>query len=228
VIKSRVLRTWGLSESGLAEILNDRIEELDASGEATLAFQASGIEGIKLRIVAKRDNEADTIAALDAEEAVIRPLLGNAIFGVDNENMEAAVIRQLRQRSMTLGAIETLTGGILSSRLTHADLDMTTFVGGGVVAENNLPIEIAGAGPDARVMALAEKARADFGSDVGIAALAPRPDEGLAPATIMMGVALRNDAYSESVIWYPDRERMRNYAVISVLDFLRKTLAAVG
>jgi hypothetical protein len=43
-----------------------------------------------------------------------------------------------------------------------------------------------------------------------------------------MGVAIRDDAFSESVIWYPDRERMRNYAVISVLDFLRKTLPEVA
>ena len=47
VIRSRVIRTWGNSESGLAEVLADRITELDAIGNPTLAFQASGIEGIK-------------------------------------------------------------------------------------------------------------------------------------------------------------------------------------
>ena len=50
VIVSRVLRTWGASESGLAEALQDRIDVLDAGGEVTLAFLASGIEGIKVRI----------------------------------------------------------------------------------------------------------------------------------------------------------------------------------
>ena len=53
VIKSRVLRTWGESESGLAETLADRIAELDRLGNPTLAFLASGIEGIKVRITAK-------------------------------------------------------------------------------------------------------------------------------------------------------------------------------
>ena len=52
VIRSRVLRTWGQTESGLAELLAQRITELDALGTATLAFQASGIEGIKVRITA--------------------------------------------------------------------------------------------------------------------------------------------------------------------------------
>ena len=86
IIRHRVLRCWGVSESGLAEMLNERIVELDRSGTATIAFQASGIEGIKIRIVTKRDNEADAIAALDAEEAIIRPIVGDAIFGVDDED----------------------------------------------------------------------------------------------------------------------------------------------
>ena len=226
VIRSRVLRTWGLSESGLAEILNDRIEELDKTGEATLAFQASGIEGIKLRIVAKRDDEAAAAAALDAEEAIVRPLLGDALFGTDDENMEVAVIKALRQRNMTLAAIETLTGGILSSRLTAADLAMQTFFGGSVLPAALMPGQASGSTPAERAMALAAKARADFGTDVGIAAIEPEPEEGMAPATIVMGVAIKEDTASDSIIWYPDPERMRNYAVISVLDFLRRTLAA--
>lgn len=226
VIRSRVLRTWGLSESGLAEILHDRIEELDRTGEATLAFQASGIEGIKLRIVAKRNDEAAVVAALDAEEANIRPLLGDAVFGVDEENMEAAVIRQLRDRSMTLATIETLTGGILSSRLTAADLNMATFFGGNVVPAALMQGAASGLTPAERAMTLATKAREDFGTDIGLAAIEPEPEEGMAPATIVMGVAIRDETVSDSVIWYPDPERMRSYAVISVLDFLRRTLAA--
>ncbi|MFT5507058.1 MAG: nicotinamide-nucleotide amidase [Hyphomicrobiaceae bacterium] len=226
VIRYRVLRTWGLSESGLAEILADRIDALDESGEATLAFQASGIEGIKLRIVVKRDDEATAKAALDAEEAVIRPLLGDAIFGVDEENMEVAVIQQLRARSLTMATIETLTGGILSSRLTAADLDMETFIGGSVWPVAAIPGQVAGDAPDARAMALALKARNDFGTDVGLAAITPEPHEGFAPATIVMAVAIGEKTYSDTVIWYPDRERMRSYTVISLLDFLRRTLAA--
>ena len=64
VIVSRVLRTWGASESGLAEALQGRIDALDAfdrGGSVTLAFLASGMEGIKVRITAR----APTLAAGD-------------------------------------------------------------------------------------------------------------------------------------------------------------------
>jgi nicotinamide-nucleotide amidase len=84
VIRSRVLRTWGQTESGLAEMLAGRIEELDAPGNPTLAFQASGIEGIKVRITAKAGSAEEAETILSGEEARLRAILGDAIFGIDN------------------------------------------------------------------------------------------------------------------------------------------------
>jgi len=70
VIVSRVLRTWGASESGLAEALQSRIDALDAfdrGGSVTLAFLASGMEGIKVRITARAPTLAQGTALLDLE-----------------------------------------------------------------------------------------------------------------------------------------------------------------
>src|SRR5580693_1200341 len=72
VIVSRVLRTWGASESGLAESLQGRIDALDAAGTVTLAFLASGMEGIKVRITAKATTEAEGVKLLDEEEQAVR------------------------------------------------------------------------------------------------------------------------------------------------------------
>ena len=69
VIRSRVLRTWGVAESALAEMLADRIDELDAAGNPTLAFLASGVEGIKVRITAKAATDAEAVEILEREEA---------------------------------------------------------------------------------------------------------------------------------------------------------------
>ncbi len=96
VIKSRVVRTWGQSESGLAETLAARIDELDALGNPTLAFQASGIEGIKLRITAKTESENQALDMLDTEEQRLREMLGDFVFGIDEENMEVVVLNTLR------------------------------------------------------------------------------------------------------------------------------------
>ncbi len=106
VITSRVLRTWGQTESGLAEMLSERIQELDVLGNPTIAFQASGIEGIKVRITAKTEVQAEADAILAEEEAALRTILGGFVFGVDEESMELVVLDLLRTRGLTLGIAE--------------------------------------------------------------------------------------------------------------------------
>src|SRR4029453_13730125 len=90
VIRSRTLRTWGESESGLAERLGDHMTELDNAGPGapTLAFLASGIEGIKGRITVKAEGDPAAEQELAAEEKVVREIVGDLVFGVDDEGME--------------------------------------------------------------------------------------------------------------------------------------------
>ncbi len=64
VIRSRTLRTWGESESGLAELLAERIYELDRTGNPTIAFLASGMEGLKVRMTAKCPTAAEADAGV--------------------------------------------------------------------------------------------------------------------------------------------------------------------
>ncbi|MEZ5934602.1 MAG: molybdopterin-binding protein [Alphaproteobacteria bacterium] len=85
VIKSRVLRTWGYTESGLADLLADKIADLDTSGKATIAFQASGIEGIKVRLTTKGSDADSVDLILSNEEAELRTLIGDYVFGTDDQ-----------------------------------------------------------------------------------------------------------------------------------------------
>jgi nicotinamide-nucleotide amidase len=221
VIRSRVLRTWGMTESGLAEVLGPRIEELDKLGTPTLAFQASGMDGIKVRIVAKCDDEAAAQRILDAEEALIRERLGgDVVFGVDDQSMESVVLDLLRHRSLTLAAVETVTGGLLAQRLSALDWEMQTFRGSKVVRQSgDLPAE-------ARAAAQAAQVRSEFGADVGLAAVAANAQEGLAAGTVFLALDMQGGtARSEKVMLTPDRRRMREFSVISLLNLLRRTLS---
>lgn len=224
VIRSRVLKSWGMSESGLAEVLSERIEALDQSGHATIAFQASGIEGLKVRITAKSGDEAAADAILDAEEALIRPILGDVVFGINDDTMETAVIAQLRDRALTLAVAETLTGGILASRMTAADPALETFRGGLVLADRDGDSGLSGTAQE-RAMRLAEQARKTMQADVGLAAVTPFEREGGTPGTVVAAASIKGEQALETFVLFSDRNRMRNYGVISTLDFLRKTLA---
>jgi nicotinamide-nucleotide amidase len=219
VIRSRTLRTWGNSESGLAELLGDRIEALDSAGNPTLAFLASGIEGIKVRITAKSENEEAAEQILAAEEAHLRGLMGDIVFGVDEETMESVVLDQLRRKGMTLAVAESLTGGVMASRLSDIDRNLDTFKGSLVEAGHDQ-----GSGPE-RAIAAARKAQAAYGTDVGIAAVEAIPSDGQRRGTVYLGIVIGNTEFTELVALPGDRARLRNYAVIGLMNYVRKLLS---
>jgi len=219
VIRSRTLRTWGESESGLAEKLGDRIEFLDSIGNPTLAFLASGIEGIKVRITAKSENEEAAAQILSVEENFLRNLLGDIVFGIDEETMEMVVLDRLRRQGMTLAVAESLTGGVMSSRLSEIDHNMNIFKGAIISAGD------AGAGVrEDRAVAAARHAKEVYSTDVGVAAVLPDPSEGRRRGTVYLGIVVGGAEYCEEVALPGDRNRLRNYAVISVMNFLRRLL----
>ncbi len=239
VIASRVLRTWGASESGLAESLQDRIDVLDAGGDVTLAFLASGIEGIKVRITARARTLDDVTALLDKEEVEVRRAiderLGDIVFGVDDESMEVAVAARLIARGLTFGVAESLTGGLIASRLVNVPGASAWFRGGVVAYDSQVKFDVLGVptGPvvtEPAAAAMAEGAARVTGADVGLGitgVAGPDEQESVAPGTIFVGLSFPGAPTQTRQLRVPgDRERVRQYGAISALDLLRRALDA--
>jgi nicotinamide-nucleotide amidase len=235
VIVSRTLRTWGHPESGLAELLGDRVEALEAGGPGvpTIAFLASGIEGIKVRLTVKAPTLEAATKALDAEESELRARLGDAVFGVDDETMEHAVGRLLVARGLSLGVAESVTGGLVSARVVAVPGASDWFRGAVVAYDTAVKQALLGVedgpvvSPEAAV-AMATGARKSLGADVGLATTGvagPTTQEGREAGTVFVGVAI-DTAEPEAVeLHLPgDRERVRQLATISALDALRRRL----
>jgi nicotinamide-nucleotide amidase len=248
VIVSRVLRTWGASESGLAESLQGRIDALDAdgadgvpAGSVTLAFLASGIEGIKVRITARAATLSEGTALLDHEEKAVRVAiegqLGDIVFGGDDESMEVAVAAQLIARGLTLGVAESLTGGLIASRLVNVAGASAWFRGGVVAYHEQVKFDVLGVpvGPvvsEAAAAAMAQGVCRVTGSDTGLGitgVAGPDDQEGVAPGTMFVGLHLPGNATATRELHLPgDRERVRQYGAISALDLLRRALIELG
>ncbi|HET6952735.1 MAG TPA: competence/damage-inducible protein A [Acidimicrobiales bacterium] len=235
VIRSRVLRTWGDSESGLAERLHDHMAELDAAGPGapTLAFLASGIEGLKVRITVKAEDDDTAARLVDAEDKIVRDLVGDIVFGVDDETMEHAVAQRLLDRGLTLAVAESLTGGLVASRLVNVPGSSDWFRGGVVSYASEVKFSLLGV-PEGPVVsatasaAMAEGVRRLLGADVGLGVTGvagPEPMEGEPPGTVFVAAVIGDAAPVTRRLMLPgDRERVRQFACISLLDMLRRLL----
>ena len=230
-IKSRTLRTWGQAESRLAEMLAGRIAALDGAGNPTLAFLASGIEGIKVRITAKASDDRAALEMIEREEACVRHILGSLVFGVDDETMELCVLRLMRRRDLTLAAAESVTGGLLAARLSATAGCAETFRGSIVFNSHDAVSVVLGLQSDetaseTSAQAAAAASRRLFGSNIGISAVAAPLQGGSAFVnTVFLGLDIDGAGFASSVKLPGDPERQRQFAVIGLLDFLRQHLA---
>ncbi|HET9072444.1 MAG TPA: competence/damage-inducible protein A [Acidimicrobiales bacterium] len=236
-IRSRTLRTWGLGESAVAERLAPRLAALDATGNPTIAFLASGIEGIKVRITARgggADPAADAEARLAAEEGEVRALLGDTVFGVDDETMEAAVGALMRRSGRTLAVAESLTGGLIGARVTAVAGASHWFRGGIVSYASEVKRDLLGVGEGPVVSpgaaaAMAEGAARVLGADVGLSVTGvagPAEQEGQPVGTVWVGLAGLGPTRTHHLRLAGDRDRIRQMTVIQAGDLLRRALLA--
>ena len=233
VIKSRVLRTWGDSESGLNERLVGVINELEKVGNPTLAFLASGWEGIKVRLTAKAKTESQAIELLDIWDAKVREQVEDLVFGVDGQNMESVVLQNLRERKLTLGIAESVTGGLMAGRLTAIAGASDVFRGAIVSYDSEVKFELLSVsrGPVVSESAAKEMAvgvRKTLGSDIGLAVTGvagPTEQDGVKVGTLCVGLAMPNGDVRSTTFSLPyGREQMRQFSVISALNLLRQSL----
>ena len=233
VIRSRVLRTWGESESGLAEQLGGVIERLDASGHATLAFLASGMEGLKVRLTAKAATQDEVVAILDDEEVAVRAAIGERIiFGVDEQTMEWAVLDLCRRSGLTLATAESLTGGMIAARLVAVAGASDVFRGSLVTYAAETKRRLLGVpeGPvvsEQAVRAMAAGACERLGADCSLAVTGvagPGPSDGTDPGTVWMATSIDGEIVARRHEFPFDRERTRQFTTIGVLNDLRLRL----
>lgn len=236
VILSRMVRTWGVPESTLGEMVAERVEALEERSNPTIAFLASGIEGIKIRVTAKAPTEAEATTMLDDEEAQLRALLGDVVFGIDDEGMERVVADLLVARGATVGVAESLTGGLVGARLAETEGASKWFRGSIVCYDSKVKYDLLGVpeGPvvsaeaaEAMATGACRRLEADAGISVtGVAG--PARQEGKPVGTVFMAVTLDGKVESTEVHFAGDRQHIRQFSTISLLDMLRRRLLSSG
>jgi len=235
VVISRLLRTWGESESAIGERLADLY---DASTNPTIAFLASAGE-IKIRITAKADTGRDAEALIAPIEAEVRRRLGKRIFGTDGDTIEVVVLRMLSEHGWTFGTAESATGGLVAGRITSIPGASTVFRGSIVSYATELKESLLGV-PASTIathgvvsepvaVAMAEGAADRLDVDVAVSVTGSAgPDPQERPVgTVVIAVKTPDGVRVRTLTLPGDRERIRTFATTAALHLTRMTLQGI-
>jgi len=167
IILSRTLKTFGLPES----TVDERLADLLKSPNPTLASYAKP-DGIHLRVTAKADTLEKARSMISQHEKSVRNVVGDYIWGVDDDVPENTVGKMLIARKLSLAVAESFTGGSLIQLLSRAPENRLFFKGGFFTASDEAKISLGlvwgsgGAGNIAKAMA--SLSRDKFQADIGI------------------------------------------------------------
>jgi nicotinamide-nucleotide amidase len=195
-IVRRTVHTFGLRELEVDQRLSDLFR--DAGCETGLLASPKGVE-IRLRSVGGED----AAGALDALVAEICRRLGDGVYALDGQSMEAVVGNLLLTKGWTLAVAESCTGGLVGHRVTEVPGSSRYFVGGWVTYANDAKMKwlgvdrgsLAAHGAVSEPVAalMAEGARQRAGSDVGLALTGIAGPDGGTPekpiGTVVVGLA---------------------------------------
>ena len=223
-IATRTLKTFGISEGGLDGMLAPLFE----SANPSLGIY-SREDGIHLRAIATAATEQEARALIAPVEAEIRRVVGDAVWGEDDDTPETQVASLLIDRGQTLGIMESFTGGLLASSLADAP-GSREFLRGSVVAHRPEMLQAHGVDRKmmeehgavgaqvAEAMAMAARSRFDAHVGIGVTGVVTEPTPSSGPiGTAWVGYAIGERTSSISGSYPTQRLRIRGRAVTHAL-----------
>jgi len=232
VLVNRTFQTYGISESGLDELVGGVVKP----EEARVSFRAS-FPQISLRLAVRGQPQA---AAAHLEELSARVLakIGPYVYGEGDTTMEATVGRLLGERGLTLGVAESCTGGLIAHRLTNVPGSSKYLLSALVTYSNRAKIELLGVNPqtiehhgavsEQCVREMAAGVRRVTGADLAIATSGIAGPEGGTPekpvGTVCFALDAATDSQARTHWMRGDREWVKLGASQLALDWLRRHL----
>jgi len=235
VILSRTLRTTGIGESALADLLGD-----DAKGfpDLPLAYNPSW-QGTELRLTARNVSIEEARRRLDVGAGKLYSKAARYIYAEEKQDLAEVVLALARNRGMRIATAESCTGGLLGARLTAIPGASECYTGGIVAYDDAVKLEILGVRPEvlgsqgavseAVALEMAQGVAEQMRCAVGIAITGIAGPGGATPdkpvGTVWIGVHANGECRTHGRIFIGDREEIRLRATQAALDMTRQMLA---
>lgn len=237
-IRSRMLRVIGVGESAAEDMLK---EIFNTQTNPTIAPYAKDGE-VHLRITAKADTIEEANRLIKQMEEKVRVILGENIYGCDEESLEEVVLKLMTERKLTISLAESCTGGLISSRLTDVPGASASLMCGVTSYSNEAKIKILGVNEATIVQygavssqtaeEMAVGVRKLNGTDIGLSVTGiAGPDGGSAEKPVglcYVGIAIGDAVKSEKFLFNGSRKRIKWNSSSRALDLLRRELLAAG
>jgi nicotinamide-nucleotide amidase len=214
IILSRTLKAWGLSEAKVDQLVSPYL----AAANPTLALYARQ-DGINLRITAKAATEAAARDMVLGREREIRDIMGQYIWGVDDQTMEGEISRLLNTAKQSLAVSESFTGGLLAYSLAGVPGSQSYFKGGIIVPVSADECSAAAATEKA------EAVRVQFAADIGLAVAGCCETAGRAAGGRAFIAVDRDSGCQTTMVDYPGKppqviRRTINHALVYLMKSL--------
>lgn len=202
VITSRVLKFYGIGESELEYRIQSILEKQTNPTVAPLATA----DAVTLRLTAKAQSSDEALALIAPVEQEIRSIVGEFIFGTDDDTLSSKAAELLLRNGWTIAAAESLTAGLFMAELGGESGISSSLEGGVVVYNEKSKMEQLGISRTLLdeygvvsaecAAALAVNIRRKFGSDIGVGltgAAGPDPHDGKPAGTVWIGIAFQDE-----------------------------------
>ena len=239
VIVSHEIKIFGMGESSVEEALR---EPMTRSANPTLAPYAK-LNECMVRATAKAEDREAAEAMLAPLVRQVRETLGDVVYGVDVDSLEAVASGLLWEKGLTLSAAESCTGGLVAKRITDLPGASAVFRGGVVSYTNDVKaqvlgvpeelLEAFGAVSEPVARAMAERCRTICGSDLAVSVTGvagpDTDDRGNEVGTVYIALASAEGTVCQKLSCGKGRvrDRVRSAAASHVFDLLRRYLTGL-
>ena len=235
VFLTRTFQTFGISESGLDELVVGTVSD----EEGRLAFRAS-FPQISMRVtVHGKAHEVET--KLDGLSNRIRARIGSFVYGEGEVTMEEVVGHLLKEKGKTLGLAEACSGGLISHRLTNVP-GSSNYFRGTVIAYSDVAktglldvkpetLQQYGSVSEETVREMAVGVRERLGTDIGIAVTGIAGPDGGTPekpvGTACLALSIDGTLVSRRYQLWGNREWIKTLISQLALDWVRRALLGI-
>jgi nicotinamide-nucleotide amidase len=232
VILSRALHTFGVGESTIGERLADLMNRNRNPSVGTTV--SSGV--VSIRINSRFPSRHQASSELEQTAAQCHELLGDLIYGSDDQTLPSVVAHLLTENEIkTVATAESCTGGLLAKMLTDIPGSSRYFQRGWITYSNQAKTDLLDVSPqllakdgavsESVVLAMADSARQKSGATFALAISGVAGPDGGTPAkpvgTVCIAFAHPDHTSTKTYNFPGDRESIRDRSAKMALALLR-------